>query len=211
MSYTEAFLKFLEDLPDGAIYLLLGLSALVENLFPPIPGDTITAFGAFLVGIGRLDFWGVYAATTLGSLTGFLMLFWIGRRLGRRFFLERDHRFFRAEDIRKAEVWFQKYGCLLIAANRFLPGVRSVISIAGGISRLEAIQVGVLAFLSCGLWNGIWIMMGYLLGSNWQVVQAKISFILVRYNLAVVLVAAVILFFLWCRKKRGKVGKNSHP
>ena len=103
MSYTETFLNYLNSLPDGLIYLLLGVSAFVENIFPPIPGDTITAFGAFLVGIGRLDLVGVYTTTTLGSLAGFMSLFGIGRYLGRRFFMEKDYRFFKAEDLRKAE------------------------------------------------------------------------------------------------------------
>jgi membrane protein DedA with SNARE-associated domain len=43
----EKFLNELRSLPDLLIYFLLGLSAFVENLVPPIPGDTITAFGAF--------------------------------------------------------------------------------------------------------------------------------------------------------------------
>ena len=42
------------------LYLILFASAVVENLFPPIPGDTITAFGAFLVGTGRLNYFMVY-------------------------------------------------------------------------------------------------------------------------------------------------------
>ena len=78
MTYTERFLNCLETLPDFLIYLFLWLSAFVENLFPPIPGDTITAFGALLVGIGGLNFFGVYFSTTLGSLLGFLCLFRVG-------------------------------------------------------------------------------------------------------------------------------------
>ena len=35
---------------DALLYLLLFLSAFIENVFPPAPGDTVTAFGAFLVG-----------------------------------------------------------------------------------------------------------------------------------------------------------------
>jgi membrane protein DedA with SNARE-associated domain len=77
---VEKFLYSLSDLPDLLVYFLLALSAYVENLVPPIPGDTITAFGAFLVGTGRLDFFGVFLSTTLGSLLGFLTLFWLVRK-----------------------------------------------------------------------------------------------------------------------------------
>ncbi len=196
-------MNYLHSLPDALIYLLLGLSAYVENICPPIPGDTITAFGAFLVGIGRLDFFGVYICTTLGSLLGFMTLFWLGLYLGRRFFMEKDYRFFKAKDIIKAEEWYRKHGYLLVAFNRFLPGIRSVISLAGGLSRLKMTGVALLALLSCAVWNLIWIMLGYMLGTKWEVFEARASAILTRYNIIVlVIVALVVLFFVLKRKYR---------
>jgi membrane protein DedA with SNARE-associated domain len=204
MSYTETFLNYLHSLPDALIYLLLGLSAYVENIFPPIPGDTITAFGAFLVGIGRLDFFGVYISTTLGSLLGFMTLFWVGLYLGRRFFVEKDYRFFKAKDIIKAEAWYRKHGYLLVAFNRFLPGIRSVISLAGGISRLRVMGVALLALLSCAVWNLIWILMGYMLGTNWEIFETRITAVLTRYNIIVLVVFVLVIIFFVVRKKDRK-------
>jgi len=207
MSYTERFLDFLHSLPDLLIYLILGLSAFVENLFPPIPGDTITAFGAFLVGTKRLDFLGVYVATTFGSLCGFMSLFWLGGLLGRGFFLERDFWVFKARDILRAEEWFRRYGYLLILLNRFLPGIRSVISIAGGISKLRFSTSMGLALLSAGAWNLIWISLGYALGRNWETVRERMDHILSRYNQAVfVLLGLVVLFFV-IRRLIGRKGE----
>lgn len=200
MSYLESFLQFLDKLPDALIYFLLGASAFVENVFPPIPGDTITAFGAFLVGTERLDFFGVYLSTVVGSLIGFMFLFWVGGLLGRRFFLERDYWFFKAQDIIKAEAWFKKHGYLLILLNRFFPGVRSVISIAGGISRLKTKTVILLALISCSVWNLIWIFFGYMLGSNWDVARDQMARIMGRYNLAVVILFVVVVLFFVVRK-----------
>jgi membrane protein DedA with SNARE-associated domain len=209
MSYTEKFLSLLHSLPEFPTYFLLGLSAYVENVFPPIPGDTIMAFGAFMVGIGKLSFFGVYISTTLGSLLGFLSLFWLGGVLGRRFFMERDYRFFRAGDLLKAEQWFERYGYLLIALNRFLPGIRSAVSLAGGLSRLRLGWVALLAFVSCAVWNLIWIMMGYLLGSNWQMIEARMSALLMKYNLAVfiLLVLTVLSVVVIRRVTRNRSGK----
>ncbi len=200
LSYLDDFLGFLNTLPDALIYLLLGVSAFVENVFPPIPGDTITAFGAFLVGTKRLTFTGVYLSTVLGSLIGFMFLFWLGGLLGRRFFLERDYWFFKAQDIFKAEEWFRRYGYLLILLNRFLPGVRSVISIAGGISRLKTYRVLSLALVSCAAWNLIWIFLGYVLGSNWEMVKDKMAHIMARYNLAVVILFGLMVLLFVIRK-----------
>ena len=200
----EMFLNSLHSFPGFFIYVILGLSAFVENVFPPIPGDTITAFGAFLVGIGRLDFFWVYLSTTLGSLLGFMSLFWVGRSLGRRFFLMRDYRFLKAKDILKAEAWFTKYGYFLIAFNRFLPGIRSVISVSGGISKLNGIRVAILAFTSSAVWNLIWISAGYFLGSNWKTFEARISSFMIRYNMAIFILVGLFIIFLVIRKKYGK-------
>jgi membrane protein DedA with SNARE-associated domain len=206
MRYLDRFLDSLQSLPDLLVYVLLGLSAYVENVFPPIPGDTITAFGAFMVGIGRLSFIGVYLSTTLGSLLGFLSLFALGRTLGRHFFVHRDYRFFRGGDIVRVERWFERYGYLLIAVNRFLPGARSVVSLAGGMAQLHPIRVTLLALLSCALWNLLWMLAGYWLGSNWQVVEDRLSILMMRYNTVVLLLMGLGVLFLvlrW-RKRRAK-------
>ncbi len=205
MSYLDRFLALFDALPDVLLYFLLGLSAYVENIFPPIPGDTITAFGAFLVGTGRLGFLGVYVSTTLGSLAGFMSLFWIGGLLGRKFFIQKDYRFFSAQSIVRAEKWFRKYGYLLILLNRFFPGIRSIISLAGGFSKLGIIRVTLLALISAGAWNLIWIAIGYSLGNNWEMVKAKMGRILFEYNMTFLIVAAVVVLFLVLRmilKKR---------
>jgi membrane protein DedA with SNARE-associated domain len=206
MTYTERFLNYLETLPDSLIYLFLGLSAFVENLFPPIPGDTITAFGALLVGIGGLNFFGVYFSTTLGSLLGFLCLFRIGGYLGRHFFIKNNFRFFKREDILKAEDWFLKYGYFLIAFNRFLPGIRSAIAVVGGILHLKGIRVTLLALLSCAVWNLIWILLGFGLGSNWEIIEARLSALRTTYYVTLLIVFGLFLVFFivwkWTRKRK---------
>lgn len=209
MTYLDRFLDSLNSLPDVLIYFFLGLSAFVENVFPPIPGDTITAFGAFLVGTKRLHFFGVYFATTLGSLAGFMFLFWVGNLLGRRFFIERDYWFFKVEDIIRAEKWFRKYGYFLVLLNRFFPGIRSVISITGGISKLRASKVAWLALISSCVWNLIWIAFGYMLGNNWETARDKMSYFLVRYNIAIlILLGLVVVCFVVKKTMKKAKGKE---
>ena len=205
MPSLNAFLEWVSALPGPLIYGILGLSAFIENIFPPVPGDTVTAFGAFLVGAKHLSFAGVYVSTTLGSLLGFMCLFWIGRLLGRRFFMEEDLWVFKAEDLVRAEAWFKKYGYFLVLMNRFLPGIRSVISVSGGISNLRAWRVGLLALVSASAWNLIWIVLGYVLGNNWAKAKDHLSHIMGRYNAAVLaLLGLCVLYvvFRWWMKKR---------
>jgi membrane protein DedA with SNARE-associated domain len=197
----EIFLEYLDSLPDYLVYVSLGLSAFVENIFPPIPGDTIIVFGAFLVGIGRLNLFWVYFSTTLGSLSGFMSLFWIGRYLGRRFFIERDYRFIKAKDIIRAEDWFRKYGYFLIVLNRFIPAIRSVISVAVGISGLSGIKVSILALVSCAVWNILWTLLGYALGSNWEAFKTSMSAIMMRYNITILFFFCLFIIFIIIRRQ----------
>ncbi len=198
-------IRFLLPRNDLFLYIFLFLSATVENLFPPIPGDTITALGAFLVGTGRLSYLPVFVATTTGSVTGFMTLVVAGRILNREFFIKRDYAIFSAQSIVSAERWFSRYGPFVVLANRFMPGVRSVISLVAGITRLNLPLVLLLSSISAAIWNLIWIQAGFMLGNNWETVWERAGSLIRRYNIgAGILIASLlaILFIVKMIKKR---------
>ncbi|MCX5902805.1 MAG: DedA family protein [Proteobacteria bacterium] len=189
---ADSFLQFIKGIDGAYLYPALFISAVLENLIPPIPGDTVTLFGAYLVGIGQLSFSGVFAATALGNFVGFMLLFFLGRFLEKEFFLNRNFRYFPKENLLKAERWFQKFGYMIILFNRFLSGARSVISIFAGISELKTGKVAIYCLFSCLLWNGMLIYAGYKAGKNWETLTALLK----QYNTAVlVLIAAALVIF----------------
>lgn len=203
-SILSQIIDFIIPLGNYFLYFFLFISSVFENIFPPIPGDTITAFGAFLVGTGRLNFFLVYLATIAGSAAGFMILFFFGRFLEREFFMKRNYSFFSAEKIVSVENWFLKYGYFIIILNRFIPGLRSVISIASGISGLRTVPVFILSTISAMVWNLIWIYAGFAIGNNWDTVSAGVSKLLSSYNYTAGTVIAIIsLFFIikYFRKK----------
>lgn len=207
MTWLDIFLEFLESIPDFVIYFILAVGAFVENVFPPVPVDTITAFGAFLVGVGRLSFWGVYISTTAGSVLGFMALFLVGKRFDKEYFMKRNFRFSRTKYILRVEGLFEKYGYTLVLFNRFLPGIRSAISLAGGFSRLNGLRVAMLALVSAGLWNGLLISLGYFLGTEWEEVRERLRVIMIHYNITVLLLIAVlvvVLVVIVSRRRRSK-------
>ncbi|MCX7679479.1 MAG: DedA family protein [Spirochaetes bacterium] len=209
IDHINTFFTNILDAPASILYLLLFISSIIENIIPPIPGDTITAFGAFLVGQGKLNFLAVYTLTTIGSTIGFLILFALGWLLGKEFFIKRNYHFFPAKSISAGEHWFSRFGLFVVLANRFLPGIRSVISIVAGASMLSPTKVGILALISASIWNLIWIHVGYSLGNNWETVRQKTEDILTRYNVIVIIVisAAVLCWFLYQMYK--KINNNS--
>ncbi len=178
-------------------YILLFISAFVENVFPPIPGDTVTLIGAYLVTSGKLSFTGVYLSTTLGSVLGFFAMYMIGLKLGRQFLHSKIARkVFTEKQYQKTEKWFSKYGYGIIAANRFLSGTRSVISIFAGSFHLNWIYVLGLATLSALLWNGLLIYIIYVVGLNWEVITELIS----QYNKIVIALTLIIIAVIVVRK-----------
>lgn len=177
-------------------YLMLGVCAFVENVVPPIPGDTVTVLGGYLAATGRLSFAGVVGATTLGSFAGFMLMFFLGKALGRKFFLERDRRLFSREKLVAVTGWFARFGYGVVLGNRFLSGARSVISLCAGISGLHTGGVALLCLASCLVWNVILISAGYTVGENWEAVLALLK----KYNALVLCLLGAALCF-WIFKK----------
>ncbi len=192
----ESLPHLLDNISPMIAYLILLVSAFVENIFPPIPGDTVTVIGAYFVSTGKLGFWGVYISTTIGSVIGFFTMYLLGLKLGTKLLNTRwGKKAINPEKMKKVEYWFAKYGYWVVAANRFLSGTRSVISLFAGFFNLRWPLVLLFSFISASIWNGLLIYGGYLVGVNWS----KITVILKQYN-QIVLIAtlvAVVLFVVY--------------
>jgi membrane protein DedA with SNARE-associated domain len=173
----------------GWAYLILFLSAFIENIFPPIPGDTVTVIGAYLVGRNILNFWGVFISTTAGSILGFMGIYVFAYWLEWKVIEKYQPDWISKAHIHKVEKWFKKHGMWVILFNRFLSGVRSVISLVAGLLKLQPVWVFVLGLLSCAVWNGGLIYVGSAIGKNWQEIIEFMNL----YNRTVLIVLGVIL------------------
>lgn len=198
----ESWLQALRAVPDGAIYGLLFAAAVVENLFPPAPGDLVTVFGGYLAGSGRVALPPTYLAVSAGNWAGFMVVFLAGRLLGRSSLHRLLVRWASQARVERAERWVGTYGSWVVLANRFLPGVRSVISLTAGFAGLPARQVGLLALASSLAWNVLLVGAGYTLGDEWE----RVVRLLATYDkvaLGVLAGLAVLwLFWRWRRPVR---------
>jgi membrane protein DedA with SNARE-associated domain len=197
MVMLDAITEYFASLSAGWFYVALFLSAYIENVVPPVPGDTVTVFAAYIVGRTQERFLGVFLSTTLGSVAGFMTLYLLGRLIHPEYFVRKDFRFFPASQFQKAGQWYSRWGYWVILFNRFLSGVRSVISVVAGIYRLSWSRVLLLTTLSCLVWNGLLIWAGYALGSNWRVIEEVFR----QYN-RILLIAAALLIVVWLIRRR---------
>jgi len=173
-------------------YGFLFISSYAENLFPPAPGDTFTVIGAFLVGRGRMSLVPAYLSTLLGSVSGFMTCYAIGRRWGREWFKGKPGRLFSRRHLEQVERWFGRYGNWVLVFNRFLSGFRAVVSFAAGMAVMDARKVFLLALISCSVWNGLLMGMGLWAGGHWAVIVQN-------YERVMLGAIAGLLLFWWIR------------
>ena len=200
--YLNQLVEQLSGIDPRWAYLLLALSAFLENVIPPVPGDTVVVFSAYLVGRGTLSLWPVYVATCVGGTAGFMAMYAMGRTQGRAFFQRRHLPPTMAANLLRAERWLQRYGLLLIFANRFLSGVRSMIAISAGIGGMGWRRVLLAAALSMALWNAALLSAGVALGRNWDTALGFLR----AYNRALLLILAIAAAAFLVRRQRRRRG-----
>lgn len=175
-------------------YIGISLLIAIENIFPPIPSEVILTFGGFITTYTSINIWGVILSATVGSLLGALVLYGIGRWLK----AERLEQWvngkwgkllhFKKEDISKAVDKFSTHGKSTIFFCRFIPIVRSLISIPAGIAKMNMVTFLTLTAAGTFIWNVVLVYLGSFAGASWE----KIVEYMNTYS-AIAVVAILIL------------------
>jgi membrane protein DedA with SNARE-associated domain len=154
-----------------------GLAIALENLFPPLPSEVILPLTGFAAGQGVLTLASALFWTTLGSVAGAVVLYWIGMLFGR----ERMHAIWgrlplvKASDLERTEQWFAQHGTKAVFLGRMVPIFRSLISVPAGVERMPLAVFVMLTTLGSLMWNSVLVMAGYWLGDQWEVVETYVG------------------------------------
>lgn len=201
-NFLQDFVTWMEAVPPLWAYGAILLIAYGENVVPPIPGDMVVVFGGYLAGIGELDFLVVVLLSTVGGALGFMTMFAIGYVIGDAVKNPDRFRWIPTKQIVKAESWLERWGYGLVAANRFLSGLRSVISLAVGITRLNPFYTALFATLGAVVWTALIAYAGYAVGDNWPTIGTYLRDY-GRAVMALVLLALVVHFVRRYLKRSG--------
>lgn len=171
----DALKNLMVWLVESLGYLGLTLLSLLENLIPPIPSEFVVPFAGFLAADGRLDAALIVAATTVGSFVGTSAFYLLGRRLGDariRALIGRFGRFvlLRESDYEDALRFFNSNDAAVVFWGRFVPGVRSLISLPAGVARMQFARFAGFTLLGTLLWNAALVTAGWFLGARWELV-----------------------------------------
>ena len=182
-------------------YLGIAFLILLENVFPPIPSEIILTFSGFLTTISSTNIWLSSLAATVGSMAGAILLYMLGRviSLGEiTQFIKKHQKIFRLKesDLKRSSDWMTKRGGSAVFLCRFVPVVRSLISIPAGAAHMRIWEFLVYSTLGTAIWNTILIWLGALAGKNWQ----RITEYLNTYSYVIGIVVLLALTFLIIRR-----------
>jgi membrane protein DedA with SNARE-associated domain len=186
-------------------YLVLGLAALIEYLFPPFPGDSITLLGGAYVARDERSMPLVILALTLGSMGGIAVTWLLGFAIaGKVSTLDENKTILglKVGQLRKAQALMLEKGAWLLVSNRFIPSFRAIVFVAAGASGVPLSRALFLGVVSALAWNTLLVTVGFTFGDNAERIE---RFFVTYRNTALVLVGLVALGLvaraLWRRSR----------
>lgn len=194
------FFAWMKALPAVWAYLTLLVVAYGENVLPPIPGDMVVVFAGYMAGLGLLHLGIVIALSTLGGALGFMSMYAVGYKLGRNVLNPDRLQWLPRQGFDRAQRWLQQYGYGVIAANRFLSGARSVISLTAGMFQMDATRTAWWCTVSALVWTGLISYAGYAVGENWDLVVQYLR-TYGRVVLTLLVLGALVLGVRWYRRR----------
>ncbi len=199
------FTQWVVDTLYASGYLGVGILTALGYLHLLVPTQLVLPLAGFLVGQGHFSFVPVLVASTIGGGVASVALYfpglWVGEERVRQL-VEKFGRFvFVGEsDLDKAGKLFERHGGKAVLIGHLIPGVTAFISTVAGLKRMP-IRGRFLFYTVVGtaLWNGMLIILGWALGSQWTLVKEYVS--ITGYAVLAAVVALAILWFLWRRWK----------
>lgn len=180
-------------------YLGVFLLMAVESSFIPFPSEIVLIPAGYLASKGEMSISLIFASALGGSILGAYVNYYLALLLGRRFLAKYGKYFFIKESaLEKMEGFFEKHGSISTFTGRLIPGVRQLISIPAGLSKMNLVKFSLYTSMGAGIWAMILIMLGFIIGEN----QELINIYLKQITILVVLSIFILGIFYYRYQKR---------
>lgn len=182
------FIEFLKQFSYFGIILALSIET--------IPAEIVLPMAGYWVFQGDMNFLLAVLAGTFGGTLGPLTLYVLGRYGGRPMLLKYGKYFFiKEKHIDLSDQFFSRYGASVAFLGRFMPGLRTAISIPCGISKMNIWVFSLYTFMAMLPITTLYIYLGTKLGANWHNVGPLAS----QYMLPVsgIIVLSIIAFTVY--------------
>ncbi len=191
------FYEWLAALPVIWIYATIFVVSFGENVIPPVPGDLVVVFGGYLAGQSVIAVWPTLALSIVGGTLGFMVVYWMGGHMSEAFIDPNRFKWLPKRYLTKAGMWIASWGYLIIVANRFLSGTRSIISVSAGLAGMKPMPTLISSTISSIMWCGLLVFLGFKLGEEWELVGGYLK----TYGKTIVWLTLLFLGGYFIRRK----------
>ena len=195
---TEAISSYAVQCLNQTGYFGAGLLMALESMIAPIPSEAVMPFVGFLVADGSWDLWLAIGVTSLGSITGSLISYYLGYYGGKPLVLKvGKYLLLNPHDLVITEKFFHRRGGLVtVFISRFVPVVRHLISIPAGIGRMPLVPFLLVTLVGATMWNTFLLLCGMKLREHWPVVQTY------SHEIDIVVLVILLAGLAWFLKSR---------
>ncbi len=171
----QSLLSWFAGLPVAVLYPALTVLAALENVFPPLPTDTVVALGTWLAARGHGSALVAFLGTWVGNVAGAVAMYVVGRRHGAGWIHRRFPALSNARGEERLQQLYARYGIPALVVSRFIPGVRALVPPFAGALKVPAPSaIASIAFAS-GIWYGFISYIAYRAGSDWDALTRRIA------------------------------------
>ena len=186
-----------------ALYLALAIVAAVENIFPPVPADTVVAFGSFLAARGQASVLLAFLSTWGGNVGGAMLMYHLGRRYGADRLMARlapGSAGVGAEA--RLRAWYGRRGIWALGISRFLPGARALVPPLAGALRVPPLKAATAIAVASGIWYGAITFFAYRVGDTWDEMSRRVGGASRALGVAAAALALVVGLVVLVRRRR---------
>jgi membrane protein DedA with SNARE-associated domain len=201
---ANTIVGYIGDMGYWGIFLLMFL----ESTFFPFPSEIIMIPAGYLAYKGEMNVYIVVLIGIFGSVAGALFNYYLAMYFGRKFILKYGKYFFiKEETLDKLEAFFTKHGELSTFNGRLIPGIRQLISLPAGLAKMNIAKFSFYSALGAGIWVIVLVSLGYLLGSNEELIS---EYLHSATLIALVSVAFITIFYIVRHKRRQKILEDEY-
>jgi len=177
-------------------YLGIFLLMAVESSFLPFPSEIVLVPAGYLASKGDMSIAMIMTSALAGSLVGAFINYYLALTLGRKI-LEKYGKYFfiRERALDKMDNYFAKHGAISTFIGRLIPGIRQLISIPAGLSRMNLAVFSLYTTLGAGIWALILVMLGYFIGENQELIDTYLKQITMLVLVALVLLGSWYAYY----------------
>jgi membrane protein DedA with SNARE-associated domain len=196
----DRLLDWFAALPPALLYVALAVTAAAENVFPPLPADTVVAFGSFIAARGQASPIATFVAIMVGNIAGAMAMYWVGWKYGSERIMRRLGGAGAGEA--RLQAMYARWGLGAIALSRFLPGVRAIVPPFAGALKVGAVRAGLAMTVASGVWYGLITYFAYKAGANFDALRARMAEGQRWLGIGAAVIVAVGLLVWWLKRRR---------